>query len=200
MPKDFGLWRAQPGHDWRPFHEDGRYIGKIPAAHPPKRMKPPEDRATEGRANPKGIPVLYLATQPQTAMSEVRPGLGSLVSCAQFKTVRPLKIVDFSVYHGRETVFHFSEPDPPQKEKSVWIQIDRAFSEPTTFGDNTADYVPTQMIAELFKSERYDGIAYKSTFDDDGYNVALFDLADCRADRLGSSQGQIPRIFLRTNR
>ena len=141
-------------------------------------MKPPEDRATEGRANPKGIPVLYLATQPKTAMSEVRPGLGSLVSCAQFKTVRPLKLVDFSVYHGRGPVFYSSEPDPPQKEKSVWIQIDRAFSEPTTFGDNTADYVPTQMIAELFKSEGYDGIAYKSAFDDDGYNVALFDLAD----------------------
>ena len=34
------------------------------------------------------------------------------------------------------------------------------------------------MIAELFKSEGFDGIAYKSAFGDDGYNIALFDIAD----------------------
>ena len=178
LPKDFGLWRAQRGHDWRPFHQDGRYIDEFPAAHPAKRMKPLEGRATEGRANPKGIPVLYLSTQPKTAMSEVRPWLGSLVSCAQFKTVRHLRIVDFSVHHSKGFVFHFSEPDASQKEKMVWTHIDRAFSEPTTSADDTADYVPTQMISELFKSEGYDGIAYKSAFGDDGYNVALFNLSD----------------------
>ena len=178
LPNDFVLWRAQLGHDWRPFHQDGRYIGEIPAAHPPKRMKPVEGRATEGRANPKGIPVLYLSSKSKTAMSEVRPWLGSLVSCAQFKTVRHLRIIDFSVHHGKEPVFHFREPDATQKEKSVWTCIDQAFSNPTTFADDTADYVPTQIISELFKSEGYDGIAYKSTFGDDGYNIALFNLSD----------------------
>lgn len=45
-----------------------------------------------------------------------------------------------------------------------------------TRGDDSSDYVPTQIIAELFKKEGFDGIAYKSNFGDTGYNLALFDL------------------------
>ena len=60
----------------------------------------------------------------------------------------------------------------------MWTHIDRAFSQPTTSRDDTADYVPTQMLAELFKTEGFDGISYKSAFGDDGYNIALFNLDD----------------------
>lgn len=34
-------------------------------------------------------------------MSEVRPWIGALVSLAQFKTVRPLTVVDCSVLHDK---------------------------------------------------------------------------------------------------
>ena len=40
--------------------------------------------------------------------------------------------------------------------------------------DDTAEYVPTQILAELFRSKGYDGVAYKSAFGADGYNIALF--------------------------
>ena len=172
LPKNTPLWRAQLGHTWRCEPD----VGEVPAAHIPERMKPIEGCAAEGRANPKGIPVLYLATRQETAMSEVRPRLGSFVSCAQFRTTRPLRVVDFS--QGRGFVFYFDEPDDSEKEKAVWAQIGQAFSEPTTPSDGTADYVPTQVIAELFKTNGCDGIAYKSAFGDDGYNIALFNLAD----------------------
>lgn len=177
LPKDTPLWRAQLGHHWRSVSQDGQCF-EIPAAHKPERMKPVEGCAAEGRANPKGIAVLYLATRQETAMSEVRPWLGSFVSCAKFRTTRPLRIVDFSVFHGRGFFFYIDEPDDSEKEKAVWTQIDQAFSKPTTSGDGTADYAPTQVIAELFKADGYDGIAYKSAFGDDGYNIALFNLAD----------------------
>ncbi len=177
LPTNFPLWRAQLGHTWRPINlEDEAF--EIPAAYLPERMKPQTSRATEGRANPKGIPVLYLSTQPHIAMSEVRPWLGSLVSCAEFKTTRPLKIADLCVENQDRFNIHLSECDPLQREKAVWAQIASAFSEPISSKDDTADYVPTQVIAELFKSEGYDGIAYNSAFKDDGYNVALFDLED----------------------
>ena len=178
LPAEFGLWRAQLGHRWRPMHQDHEYVDDVPAAYLPERMKPLQGRATEGRANPKGIPVLYLSTRRQTAMSEIRPWLGSLISCAHFKTTRPLKIVDFSVDHPERFVVFFTEPDPSTREEEVWLQLDRAFSAPTTSSDDTADYAPTQVIAELFKNEDYDGLAYKSAFGDDGYNIALFNLAD----------------------
>ena len=173
----FGLWRAQRGHDCRPICQDGQLIDYISAPYPTARMKPLQGRATEGRANPKGIPVLYLSTQRETAMSEVRPWLGSFVTCAHFKTLRALRIIDLSVHHGRSPKLYLREPDAPQRERSVWTQIDQAFSEPTTTADDAADYVPTQVIAELFKNEGCDGIAYKSAFGDNGYNVALFDPA-----------------------
>jgi hypothetical protein len=35
--------------------------------------------------------------------------------------------------------------------------------------------VPTQILAELFKSEGYDGVGYRSSLGP-GHNVALFDL------------------------
>ena len=113
-------------------------------------------------------------------MSEVRPWLGTYISCALFRTTRPLYVVNCSTLKGRRIVHYFNEPDDCEKENAVWTQIGQAFSEPTTSGDKTADYVPTQIIAELFKTEGYDGIAYKSAFGDDGYNIALFDLADAK--------------------
>ena len=180
LPGGTGLWRAQLGHDWRPHHEGDRHVGDLPAQYLPDRMKPLQDRATEGRANPKGIPVLYLSTRKKTAMSEVRPWLGSFVSCAHFSTTRDLKIVDFSVHHRSSRMLYFREPAAPEREAAVWREIDRAFSEPTTAGDDTADYVPTQVIAELFKNEGYDGIAYRSAFGKKGYNVVLFDPADAK--------------------
>lgn len=185
LPAGFGLWRAQLGHDWRPYYQDKEYIDDFPAAYPPSRMKPLPGRATEGRANPKGIPVLYLATRRQTAMSEVRPWLGSLVSCAHFEVIRPLTIVDLSVNHASGFVFFLSEPDASKREMAVWTQIDRAFSKPTTSADDAADYVPTQVIAELFKTEGHGGIAYKSAFGDDGYNIVLFDPDDANLASCG---------------
>lgn len=71
------VWRAQLGHDWR-FEK--QIDDEMPAAFPPKRMKPLPDRAHEGRVNAKGIPNLYLPTTLETAISEVRPWIGSLVS------------------------------------------------------------------------------------------------------------------------
>jgi len=178
MKAGFGLWRAQLGHGWRPEYQGEEYIDDLPAAFPPERMKPIPGRAQEGRANPRGIPVLYLSTRTETAMSEVRPWIGSLVSCAHFKTTRALKIVDLSVYHGKGFVFYFEEPESSKREEAVWTQIDQAFSRPVTSEDDRADYAPTQVITELFKAEGYDGIAYKSAFGEDGYNVALFNLDD----------------------
>lgn len=180
MKAGFGLWRAQLGHGWRSAYQDGEYMGEVPDAYPPERMKPLPGRAKEGRVNPKGIPVLYLSTRQETAMSEVRPWIGSLVSCAHFETTRDLKIVDLSVYQEKGFVFYFAEPDASKKEEAVWTQIDQAFSTPVTSEDDSADYVPTQVITELFKNEGYDGIAYKSAYGDDGYNIALFDLDDAR--------------------
>lgn len=182
IPMGFTLWRAQLGHDWRPSYQDEQNIADIPDAYPPERMKPKEHSAKEGRANPKGIPVLYLSTHSHTAMCEVRPWLGSLISCAKFKTTHSLNVVSLPGDYEDRFKYIFSAPEFSKWEETVWGDIGRAFSEPTTSSDSTADYAPTQVIAELFHSEGYDGITYKSIFGDDGYNVALFNLEDAELD------------------
>src|SRR5256885_7122807 len=62
------FWRAQLGHAWRTTQqEDNEH--EVPCAYSRERMKPLLSSAKEGRANPKGIPYLYLATDRDTAMA-----------------------------------------------------------------------------------------------------------------------------------
>ena len=156
-------------------------------------MKPLPDKAYDGRANPKGIPCLYLATRKETALSEVRPWIGSYVSVGQFKILRDVELIDCSRGH-KDSSLHFwlqeQEPEPAEREKAVWSDIDWAFAEPMTRSDETADYVATQILAELFKREGFEGIAYKSNFGDDGYNVALFDIDAADLINCGLYKGQ----------
>ena len=169
------FWRSQLGNDRRPVFQDGEEIAEEPAPFSRERMKPVQYAASEGRANPKGIPYLYLATDKETAMSEVRPWLGSNISVGQFNTVKELRLIDCSVNHAKGGFFYFKEPSEKEKDFAVWAHIDRAFSEPVTLSDKSSDYVPTQIIAELFKSEGFDGVVYKSALSD-GFNLVLFDI------------------------
>jgi hypothetical protein len=166
------LWRAQLGHEWRMDEQIGE---ELPVPFNPARMFPLPGRASEGRVNSKGIPCLYLGTTRDSAMSEVRPWLGSLISVAQLEIKRDLRIIDCSIFHDRGMSIFLEQPPPPQIEKSVWGAIDRAFAEPVTRSDETAEYSATQAIAELFRSNGYDGVVYKSSFGKRGFNVALFD-------------------------
>jgi hypothetical protein len=173
IPAGSILWRAQLGHGWERLEEEGQYIDDIPGPFPPQRMVPPLDRAREGRANAKGIPCLYLATHKDTALSEVRPGIGSLISVAQFQTLRDLTVVNVTTDERPKHLFG-SIPDA-EIDRVVLYRIDEAFSEPVTLSDESADYAPTQIIAELFKTKGFDGVGFKSSLGP-GHNVALFDI------------------------
>lgn len=140
------------------------------------------DRAKEGRANAAGIPVLYLGSCAETAVSEIRPWIGEDVSLSRCKLLRPLKTLDLTLGHGKSTFQFAVSADKPlaaeEKEKAVWIDIDNAFSRPVRLTDDQADYAPTRILAEFFRSHGYEAIGYKSHFGDNGkikgYNIAVF--------------------------
>jgi len=161
------FWRSQLGHDWDP-HDDG------PGPYPAQRMKPVKNSATDGRANPKGISYLYLSTDKNTAMAEVRPWIGSYISLAEFKLLKDVIIINCST-HRKWPVFYSEEPSPTKRKMAIWQDIDEAFSRPVTTNEDSTDYVPTQIIAELFKNNGFDGIAYRSSLGK-GHNIALFNL------------------------
>ncbi|WP_438752210.1 RES family NAD+ phosphorylase [Pararhizobium sp. O133] len=176
------LRRAQVAHGLRPIYQTGEddqeiYIDDIECAADNARMMPLRDRAGDGRVNPRGIPCLYMATNDATAVSEVRPAIGAYVTVAALKCLRELKLIDCSVLVKNHFIY-FKEPDRAEMERAVWSDIDRAFSAPADRSDDAAEYAPTQILAELFRSLGYDGVAYKSAFGEDGYNVAIFNIDD----------------------
>jgi hypothetical protein len=174
LAQEHFLWRAQLGCGLEPHYEEGEHVYDTDAPLSPDRMKPLSGRASEGRANPKGIPYLYLATNRDTALAEVRPWMGSSISVGQFKTLRELRLVNCTT-NQEHSPLYLKEPSAEKREESVWAHIDKAFSRPVSPSDDVADYVPTQIIAELFKANNFNGIAYRSSLGD-GHNVALFDL------------------------
>ena len=208
------FFRAQLGVNWEVHKDgDGNWIGESVYGYPAARMKPLTNRAKEGRTNPVGIPVLYVGTTLETAVSEIRPWVGAEVSVARCRLLRPLKTLNLTLGHGKSSLggpifFHLMDGralSAEEKENAVWVDIDNAFSEPVTHSDDRADYAPTQLLAELFRQHGYDAIGYKSHFGDDeeqqrgGFNIAIFDpsaveivtCAPYRVDTIKVSSSQI---------
>lgn len=173
IPSATRLWRSQLDHALHPEDLGGGVVEELPAPCDVARMKPLSDRAREGRANPKGIPYLYLATDQKTAVAEARPWIGSYVSIAQFALMRDVRVVN-CVTDDHRIMMYLQEPEPEERERAVWRDIDRAFSQPVTHADDTADYAPTQIVAEFFRENGLDGVAYGSSLGP-GHNVVLFD-------------------------
>ena len=175
VPAGGHLWRAQPGHK----EESGDDVtGDRTWGLDADKMKPTIEYAFEGRTNPKGILHLYLATHRDTAMAEVARWSGPDVSVAQFKICRSLEVINFTMDERPSRIYGGCEPSAELREKYVWADINEAFSKPLARSDSSADYVPTQVITEVFKAEGFDGVAYRSSLGPchPGHNLVLFDL------------------------
>ena len=173
------LWRAQIGYKIKnEIAKDGIAQDlKLPFDF--DRMIPRRKQAKAGRANPPGIPHLYLATTKETAMAEVRPWIGSIISVAEFETTKELSIIDCFTDNLAKGYFTNDKPTAKMKEQKVWADINQAFSKPISVEEQDTDYVPTQIIAEFFRRHGYDGIFYKSMLGE-GLNVVLFNLDDVK--------------------
>ncbi|MDB6008021.1 MAG: uncharacterized protein JWL65_271 [Gammaproteobacteria bacterium] len=142
-----------------------------------KMGAPPSRTATHGRANPAGIPYLYLGSQPDTAIAETRPHTGELVCVADFATPPDLRLVDLR--HPRRVVSPFVLADATDVAQ---MRSDLPFLE--RLGDElmrpvlpqaaAIDYTPSQYLCEFIKKRKYDGVLYRSSVSG-GINLALFE-------------------------
>ena len=151
---------------------------------------PPKNSAIEGRANPKGIPYLYLSTNEDTAIAEKRPWIGAEVTLGYFEILEDLNIVDTSTDKPKNPLTKFNKHfeirsvesySDAEKEEYIWGDINYAFSKPISANESTLKYLPTQFLSEKLKTIGYDGIAYKSSLREDGHNICIFypDKAKC---------------------
>jgi len=120
IPKGSLFWRAQLGNDKRDeYIRDGDFHDTFEVAVPfePDRMKPLCERAKEGRANPKGISYLYLASKRETALAEVRPWKDANISVAQFRTQKDIKIINCT--DDQRYIFYFKGHLPSEWVKCI---------------------------------------------------------------------------------
>lgn len=140
---------------------------------------PPRGLATSGRINPDGISYLYLAKSIETAIAEVRPWVGARISLAKFALKRNAEVV--SLNPKRLSNLKQYELENMVRDTLNSVAISKFyFATPAHNADRLA-YLPSQYLAELFKSEGVDGLEYDSVLNRNGENVALFDTsaAEC---------------------
>lgn len=146
------------------------------AFNPDEMSAPPPNLASHGRANPAGIPYLYLGSESQAALSEVRPHTGETVCVAEFSTPPDLKLVDLR--NPRATVSPFllaDEDDVGQmRDDVVFLQrLGEELTRPVLPLAAAFDYTPSQYLCEFIKKCGYDGVIYNSSVST-GVNLALF--------------------------
>jgi hypothetical protein len=178
LEKGTKLVRARIGSYYDEREDENGELRVVTGPLPPKElMAPPPKKAEDARINPRGISYLYLSNSVETAILEVRPWIGQEVSVGHFEIEKELKCIDTS-RDKKGTFFYFGEGKPKltqdEKEEFIWGGINSSFSRPVRSADETINYIPTQYLSEIFKSNGYDGIIYKSALTEKGYNIVLF--------------------------
>lgn len=135
---------------------------------------PPKGLRRQGRANPEGIGVLYLASDWQTAMNEVRANVYDYVTIGTFKAQKKLRIVNLSAI-SKLSPFSFAELASFYINREVFREMAAEIAKPQRRSDSPLEYLSTQFISEFVKAQGYDGVAYDSTLNNGGYNLAVYD-------------------------
>ena len=141
-----------------------------------KMSSPPARYATAGRANPIGIPYLYLSDNEETILYEIRASYLDEISVATFtKNEEYKKELIISDFTESPTLYHPNEVNKKIKSTLLKQLISRDLSKPMRRYDSELDYIPTQFICEFIKIfTNVQGIKFKSSLHNAGSNLVLF--------------------------
>lgn len=136
---------------------------------------PPKDATKPGRANRQYEVMLYVADDECTAVAEVRPARGNLVSVAKMAAVRECRLVDLTKVRHLANPFTDELPQFQQELEDLLDAFAEELGRPLRRSDDYQEYLPSQMLVHRIRAAGYDGIRYPSAMDRDGTNVVLFD-------------------------
>ena len=149
----------------------------------------PASKTVGGRANPSGIPYLYLAFSKETCIYESRAGNHSRLAIGTFTPTRELQVLNLADIVAPN---FFSVEDIGAVEEQVrrisshryLVALGEELRKPVRASDQATDYIPTQYLCELAKSLGLDGVLYSSAQHNEGRNLVLFDVgsATCGAE------------------
>lgn len=146
-------------------------------------LAPPKKVTIDGRANSKGIKRLYLSTERETVIKELKPTINDYVYIGKFELKKDIIVVDLTKLNL------FSPFLDDEIVKTYYLNTDtlnnikRDMEKSVPNDGDSLDYVPTQFISDLIYSEmqenKWYGIKYNSTVCNNGNNVVLFDTQLC---------------------
>lgn len=143
---------------------------------PSEMMAPPPSIASHGRANPAGIPYLYLGSQVETAIAETRPHTGEVACVADFQISDDLELIDLRNPRGKVSPFNGIGADnigQMRYDLEFLVRLGDELTRPVSRHATAYDYSPSQYLCEFIKNCGYDGVIYRSSVSD-GMNLALF--------------------------
>ncbi len=150
---------------------------------------PEKGKATAGRANPLGIPYLYLCRDEKTTYYEVRSVYLDRLSIGKFRIQRDLRIVDFNSKSSLFLSFDGANPlSDTVVKKKILEALSHDLSKPMRRYDTELEYIPTQLICEYCKRSKADGICFGSSLHRGGVNYVLFNPEDAKCIRVSSRE------------
>jgi hypothetical protein len=129
--------------------------------------RPPLTKASEGRLNRPRVSVLYLASDVETAICELRPHPSHLISTAKFRAKRDLLVANFG------------SPDIRNFLNDIRLEVLRtilSFSDVLNMPvqpDQKELYAVTQTFADAIRESGFDAVTFRSSLGP-GINVTCF--------------------------
>jgi hypothetical protein len=138
---------------------------------------PIQTKTLAGRANPLGIPYLYLSKEIKTTLYEIRATFLDEVSIGKFKVKKNQEVILVDFTEPASAFLHIDEIIEYTKSMLLKKIISLDLSKPMRRYDSELEYIPTQFICEYIKhfSDNADGILFNSSLHFGGKNIVLFD-------------------------
>jgi len=138
--------------------------------------KPPKKYVSNGRANPIGIPYLYITSKIDTAIAEVRAPKGETVTIAEFELKDKLELADLRNPKSTISPFELEEEELELIYKNLpFLEfLGKELSKPIIPREADLEYLSSQYLSELLKHIGFHGIIYRSSIAE-GNNYVIFD-------------------------
>lgn len=143
--------------------------------YPKEQMGKPHPKSSrEGRANPKGIPYLYVTQSEQTSLYEARVTYLDYATIADFRLKENINVITLRTTYQVSPFLEDFSIEKYIKNKTFIDLLEEELSKPLRRYDDELDYLPTQYLCEYIKHLGYDGVEFGSAMHEEGINLVIF--------------------------
>lgn len=142
---------------------DGAFTYDVLKSNPASELgPPPRARTYAGRMNVEYIPAFYGAFSEETAVAEIRPGIGEEVAIGEFRLQHGAKVFDFTSFS--RTTGDYSHKNYAHTRYDFIKQMEDEISKRVLPFDKQREYIATQIVAEYLREYfDCDAVIYRSS-------------------------------------